>query len=146
MQVSQSVKADARTDLTLTRSGMKPVRVTLWSSRIENTFPYRDAILWGGDVDLLPQQLMVSMEVHDGDQMIFIPLSAYGDLGDVKLATAAQGARGFSLTLHGGAAATEYDAQLRFAGGYLVNRTVTLREFPQAGEQTNYSSPRSPRK
>lgn len=137
---TQATKPDGRTDLVLTRPGMKSVRVALWLTKIGNTFPYKDALLWGGDVDVLPQQVVSAVEVSDGDQMIFVPLSAYGDLGDVKLASLDPTARGFTLNLHGGATATSYDAKLSFEGGFLVSRSVAAREFPQqVREQTNYS-------
>jgi hypothetical protein len=140
---TQVIKPNGRTDLTLTRRGMKSVRVALCLTKIENTFPYKNSLLWGGDVGELPQQVVISIEVYDGDQIIFVPLSAYGDLGDVKLASLDPTARGVALNLHGGAAATSYDAKLSFEGGYLVSRTVALREFPQQRrEETNYSFPK----
>jgi hypothetical protein len=141
--ITQAIKPDGRTDLALTRSGMKSVRVALWTAKIGNTFPYKDALLWGGDVDELPQQVVSSIEVHDGDQMIFVPLSAYGDLGDLKLGSLDPTVGGFTLSLHGGNTATSYDVKLSFAEGYLVTRIVTLREFPQQRfEKTSYSFPK----
>jgi hypothetical protein len=137
---TQTIKPDGRTDLALTRPGMNPVRVALWLTKIETSFPYKGALLWGGDVGVLPQEVVSSIEVYDGDQMIFVPLSAYGDLGDVKLASVDSTARGFTLNLHGGATATSYDAKLSFEGGYLTSRSVASREFPQqVREQTSYS-------
>jgi hypothetical protein len=136
---TQTIKPDGRTDLALTRPGMKPVRVALWLEKVETSFPYKDALLWGGDVGVLPLEVVGSIEVYDGDQMIFVPLSAYGDLGDVKLASVDPTARGFALNLHGGATASSYDAKLSFEGGYLVSRSVASREFPQqVREQTSY--------
>ena len=139
----QVIKPDGRTELTLTRPSMKSVRVALSLVRVDSTFPYKGALLWGGDVDVLPQQVVGSIEVDEGDQKIFVPLSAYGDFGDLKFASLDPSARGFTLNLHGGATATSYDAKLSFEGGFLVSRTVALREFPrQAREQTSYSFPK----
>ena len=139
----QAIKPDGRTDLTLIRPGTKSIRVAVWLTKIGNTFPYKNPLLWGGDVGELPQQVVSSIEVYEGDEMIFVPLSAYGDLGDLKLASLDPTARGFTLNLHGGETATSYDAKLSFEGGYLVSRAVALREFPQqAREQTHYSFPK----
>jgi len=66
-ETTQTIKPDGRTDLTLTRPGMKSVHVALWPTKIENTFPYKDALLWGADVGALPQQVVSSIEVYDGD-------------------------------------------------------------------------------
>lgn len=135
-------KPEGSTELRLTLSG-RSVQVVLWLTHIGTGYPYKDALLWGGDVGELPQRIVSSIEIHDGAEMVFVPLSAYGDLGDVKSASLEPTSHGFVLNLHGGNTAASYDARLTFEADYLVARTVTLREFPkQRREDTRYSFPK----
>ncbi|MEA3197013.1 MAG: hypothetical protein QOF32_1065, partial [Gammaproteobacteria bacterium] len=76
---------------------------------------------------------------------IFVPLSAYSDLGDVKSASLDPTTHGFTLNLHGGNTATSYDATLIFDQERLMSRTVTLREFPERRERDSYSFPKRSR-
>jgi hypothetical protein len=119
----QPISPDGHTELTLTQPGPKPIRVVIWSSTITNTLPYKEAILWGGDVGRSPKQVVSLIQVYDGDHALLVPLSAYGDLGDVKSASLDVTAKGFALKLHGGDTATSYDASLTFEKGYLVYRS-----------------------
>jgi hypothetical protein len=131
------------TELALTRPAATPVNVTVSLTALLSSFPYKNALLWGGDVDQLPKQVVGVVQVSEGDQVVFVPLSAYGDLGDVKFAALNATKDGFTLELHGGNTASEYDAELKFAAGYLVSRKVALREFPnERTETTRYAFPK----
>lgn len=135
-----SVTTEGRTDLALRCSSGKPVRVIISQSKIRGRYSYKDALLWGGDVGDLPKTVLTSIKVSEGNETIFVPLSGYSDLGDVKSASLDTTAKGFVLHIHGGNTATAYDAVLIFDQGYLVSRKVVLREFPdQRWEKTTYS-------
>jgi len=139
----QAVKSEGGTELRLRLSAGSQVVVTLMQARTGAFYPYKDALIWGGDVGELPPSLLVSVRIVSGGETIFIPLSAYGDLGDLKTAAIEKTEQGFRLSLHGGDAAGAYDATLSFSQGFLVSRLVTLREFPdQRREMTSYSFPR----
>jgi hypothetical protein len=131
------------TKLSLTGPGMEPIHVTLSLTALGSSYPYKSALLWGGDVDELPKQIVAAVQVSEGGQVVFVPLSAYGDLGDVKSADLKPSEKGFTLELHGGNTASEYDAELKFAAGYLVSRKVILRAFPnQRTETATYMFPK----
>ena len=128
------IKPEGRTDVIFTRLGGNVVRVTLWQTKVGSAYPYKDALLWGGDVGELPKIVLSSIQIQDGNETVFMPLSAYGDLGDVRSASLdSTTQQGFTLNLHGGDTAASYDAALNFERGYLVRRTVVLREFGVGG-------------
>src|SRR5437660_1068512 len=72
---SHAIKPDARTVLTLTRPGMEPVRVALSLTKTERALPYKDALFWGGDAGELPKEVVTTIQVNDGAQVVFVPLS-----------------------------------------------------------------------
>lgn len=118
------------------------VRVTLWVTKLTNTFPYKNALFWGGDVGVLPKNFLSEIQVRSHSQTIFVPFSAYSDLGAVHRAFLRRTADGFALYLYGGETGTAYSAELIFAGGFMQSRTVFLNEFPQeTREVTKYSFP-----
>ncbi|MDP8986407.1 MAG: hypothetical protein M3N97_15490 [Pseudomonadota bacterium] len=136
----EAINPNGKTELTLKKSSGDIVRISITQMKTGASAPYKDALLWGGDVDELPTCVLSSMVVHERDESIFVPLSAYGDLGDVKLGSVDATTGGFVIILHGGGTATGYDATLMFSHGYLVSRTVRSREFPkESNEMTTYS-------
>jgi len=138
----QMVKPEGRTEIGLKGASAGLIRLVILQTKVGDSFPYKDALMWGGDVGELPQSALTSIQVQEGNEVIFVPLSAYGDLGDVKSASLDQTAQGFALNLHGGNTAAAYDATLSFVKGYLVSRVVVLREFPeQRQERTSYQFP-----
>jgi hypothetical protein len=138
-----AVAPNRSTELSLSRPATAPVHVTLSLTALGSSFPYKNALLWGGDVDQLPQQIVGAVQVSEGSQVVFVPLSAYSDLGDVKSAALNPTEKGFTLELHGGNTASEYDAELKFVAGYLVSRKVALRAFPnQRTERATYAFPK----
>lgn len=137
----QAVNPDGPTKLILKGPAAS---VTLWIKKLSSAFPYKNALLWGGDVGELPEDVVSAVQVQAARVgEIFVPLSAYADLGDVKFASLEPTAYGFILRLHGGETATSYDAELVFRNAFLVSRAVTLRENPQESrEETTYSFPK----
>jgi hypothetical protein len=141
--IAQTINPDGRTELTLTKSNDDVVRIAISQIKLGDSFPYKDALLWGGEVGQPPQAVLSSIQIKEKDKTIFVSLSAYADLGDVKVASLKPTTHGFELALHGGNTATSYDAMLVFSRGYLVSRTVRLVEFPdEALEKTTYSFPK----
>ena len=142
-ELAQNIDPNGRTELTLTKPGADVVRVSITQMKVGESFPYKDALLWGGDVDELPKFVLSSVKVQEGSEPIFVPLSVYSDLGDVKLASVNATKDGFVLNIHGGNTASGYDAKLIFSQRYLVSRMVRLREFPEERvEKTTYSFPK----
>ncbi len=140
---TQVINSTGRTELKLTRTNDDVVKISILQIELKDGFPYKDALLWGGEVGQPPQAVLSSIQITEKNKTIFVPLSAYADLGDVKAASLKPTKRGFELALYGGNTATSYDAILIFSQGYLVSRTVRLVEFPdEALERTIYSFPK----
>jgi len=134
------VIADGSTHLSL---GHPNVQVTLQTAKVPNDFFYKNALFWGAETGFLPPNLVRALRVREDSQELFVPLSAYSDLGDIHRASLRPSPHGFILSLYGGETATGYVAALRFANGYLVSRAVSSDEFPQsAREETRYSFPK----
>lgn len=143
VEVSQPVVPEGNTELKLDRVAGRSLNVVISQSRIRESYPYKEALLWGGDVGELPRTVMTGIRIDYGKEAVFVPVSAFGDLGDVQRASLAPEGRGFVLRLHGGNTAAAYDATLRFDRGFITSRTVRLREFPdQRWDKTTFAFPR----
>lgn len=139
-QTPTIVGSEGVTQLTITLSNGANVEVVLHQAKVNDSYPYKHGMLWGGDDMELPQAILTSIDVQVGKKQIFVPLSAFSDLGEVKSASLEIISKGFNLRLHGGNTAASYDATLTFKRGHLRNKKVTLREFPeQRWENTIYS-------
>jgi len=142
METLHPVKMEGVTELALKRRDGSAIIVSLVQAKIGDSYPYKDALLWGGDVGQLPKTILTAISVQDRREKITVPLSAYSDLGDVKSASVQGLAQGFTVSVHGGDTAGAYDALLRFSHGRISERIVSSREFPdQAVERTHYSFP-----
>jgi hypothetical protein len=141
--VSQPIAPEGNTELKLDHVVGRSLSVVISQSKIADSYPYKDALLWGGDVGELPRTVMTGIRIDYGGEAVFVPASAFCDLGDVRQASLVPATRGFVLHLHGGDTAASYDATLRFDHGSITSRTVRLREFPdQRWEKTTFSFPR----
>jgi hypothetical protein len=138
------IKSEGSTELTYEAPSGTIVRVKISQTRLDlSSFPYKDALLWGGDVGEPPQTVLSSIQITQNRKTVFVTLSAYSDLGDVTFASLEPTTEGFALHLHGGNTAASYDATLSFTQGYLRTRAVRLREFPdERWEKTSYSFPK----
>src|SRR5947207_820904 len=117
------IKPEGDTELTYQAPSGTIVRVKISQTRLDpSSFPYKGGLLWGGDVDQLPQTVLSSIQITQSRKTVFIALSAYSDLGDVKFASLEPTKEGFALHLHGGNTAASYDATLSFRRGYLRTR------------------------
>ena len=116
--------------------------VTVTESKLDSSYLYHNAILWGGDVGVLPQSVVSELRIRMDQKLIFVPLSAFGDLGDVMSVSFSSIARGFRVSFHGGNTAASYDATLLFERGVLLRREVRLRELPdERWEKARYGFP-----
>lgn len=112
------------------------IDVTIRVKKLGGDFPYKNALLWGGDLEEPPPNFVSEIKIKDADLDMFVPLSAYSDLGDVHRASIHKTSRGFKLIIYGGDTATSYEADLEFSDGFLVGRKVSLNAFPDARRET----------
>jgi hypothetical protein len=134
------VGSEGATQLTITSSSGANVEVVLHQEKVNDSYPYMHGMLWGGDDIELPKTVLTSIEVNVGKKLVFIPLSAFCDLGEVKSASLETTLKGFNLRLYGGNTSASYDAILTFKRDHLLRKKVMLREFPdQRWEKTDYS-------
>lgn len=102
--------------------------------------PFKDGFRWGGEGSMAPLTLITSIVVQSGADELFVPLSAYSDLGDPRRISLKTTATGFELVIAGGDAGVAYNAVLVFKKGWLTRRRVAHREFPdEAWEETRYA-------
>lgn len=123
----------------LLKNGSK-VEIILKKRQLDNSFPYESALMWGGDDGTLPKEILTMLTVKIAGRAVFIPLSAYGDLGAIKDASAIVRKNEFDVVILGGDASSSYRAVLQFKSGLLKRRQVVSQEFPdQVWQTTNYS-------
>lgn len=95
---------------------------------------------WGAE-GACPSYSSESLTVIVGVQQIYIPLSAFIDLGDprsIQLEPRKKKGR-FAITIRGGDAATSYTATLELDKNQVLERVVRHGEFPsQSWEKTTY--------
>lgn len=95
---------------------------------------------WGAE-NTCPRSVVGALEVKVGGKSIFIPLSAFADLGNPRNVNieSGKGKNRFAIVLNGGDAATSYTARFDFKDNILSERIVRHGEFPdQAWEKTTY--------
>jgi hypothetical protein len=103
-------------------------------------FAYSKAYAWGGDETTPPKKIIKTITVLKNGQNLFIPLSAYADLGNPNKISLSKLPRGFRLTISGGDAAGSYDARLDFKKNEISRRRVASGEFPkEVWEETTFS-------
>ena len=94
---------------------------------------------WGSDSGH-PKSAILELRVHVAGQPWFVPMSAFVDLGAPRLLEVEPSEQGFTVSIRGGDAGGSYEARLRFADGFLVERVVRHGAFPEvAWERTRYS-------
>lgn len=68
---------------------------------------------WGAENEC-PRQIIKKLIVFVANEKLFIPRSAFADLGNPERYTVITNSKGFDLYIYGGDAATSYIAKLRF--------------------------------
>ena len=104
-------------------------------------FPYSKSYTWGGDDTTSPTRIIKKVIVLRNGQSLFIPLSAYADLGSPRrISLLKLSSHGFRLVVSGGDAAGSYDAILDFKKNEISRRRVVSGEFPkEVWEETTFS-------
>jgi hypothetical protein len=86
---------------------------------------------------------IVSLQVVLGEETLFVPRSAFADLGSPSRISVKRHGRRFDIVVIGGDAATSYAAGLRFWNSGISSRRVESGEFNASGwEETTFASPR----
>lgn len=114
------------------------LKITVQTSKTAGS-PFKEGFRWGGEDAIAPLTLITSIIVQSGADKIFVPLSAYSDLGDPRRISLKTIGTGVELTITGGDAGVAYSAVLVFKEGWLTHRRVAHGEFPdEAWEETKY--------
>jgi hypothetical protein len=120
------------------------INIKIQRGSILSNFPYKGAFMWGGDIDELPQTVILTIDIKLGKEKIYIPLSAYSDLGDPKQVSLVKELHSIKLIIRGSDAGGSYKAILVFENGYIIRRKVMHMEFPdEVWEETVYSFKKS---
>jgi len=119
--------------------------VSVKTIRLPVDYPYRYSMMWGVEqtgegVYGLPETIVQSMDVRVNDEDIYIPLSAYGDLGNAREVTVERTINGFNVIITGGEGDLSYRAVLKFDFVNILRRVIKRGEYPFADRQeTVYS-------
>lgn len=115
------------------------LKVTVKTSKTGGS-PFKEGFRWGGENSAAPSTLITSVSVQSGADRLFVPLSAYSDLGDPHRISIKTNGADFELAIAGGDAGVAYNAFLVFEKGWLIRRRVAHGEFPdEAWEETKYA-------
>jgi hypothetical protein len=127
-------------ELNSTMSNGKQINVLAKKVALPIDFPYKKAFMWGGDEIKMPSSVLVEMNLKIEDEKIYIPFSAFSDLGNPKQIFIEINKDEFTIVINGGDASTSYKAILFFKSNCIYRRKVILSEFSnQVWEETNYS-------
>ena len=96
------------------------VKAELRTMKVTPKYPYKHAFMWGGDETAVPKTVITAIDVRIGNEKIFVPLSAYSDLGDPRQTSLENMEHGFKLIITGGDAAVSYKRCL-----YLTRKTFS---------------------
>jgi hypothetical protein len=118
------------------------VRTTITVTSLPASQPCKAAASWiWGAENTCPDTVVGALEVKVAGEPIFVPLSAFADLGNPRSVRieSRKGKGRFAIILTGGDAATSYSATLEFRDNLLSERVVRSGEFPdQAWGKTLY--------
>jgi hypothetical protein len=137
---SSDVFVENKAELTTSSKAGTSVRVVIQKITIASDYPFKSGFNWGGGDTELPKTLVSSVQVWIGNEKIFVPLSAYSDLGNPRTASLKKTRKGFEIKIGGGDAAGAYSASLLIENSSIRRRKVVSGEFPdQVWEETIYS-------
>ncbi|MCC7201063.1 MAG: hypothetical protein IT393_00120 [Nitrospirae bacterium] len=122
------------------------VKIDMRTVKLTPQYPYAHAFMWGGDFEsrsevIMPKNVIAAINIQIGNEKMFVPLSAYSDLGNPYQASFEKTDRGFRLIIAGrGGTSTPYKAVLEFNNENIQRRRITLDIFPdEVWEETEYS-------
>lgn len=120
------------------RNGDISVVITLTTNN-PSKCPNASSWLWGSEMECPKVRIQTLVAKHN-NELIFIPLSSYSDLGNITSARITVDVnKEFELHLKGGDAANSYIAIIKFNNENVTNRTVRSGEFPDdVWETTKY--------
>jgi hypothetical protein len=121
------------------RSG-KQVHVTVVVGLQEQTALWANR-MWGSEEAFPVTRHVTDLRIVWADSVVWIPLSAYSDLGQPESVEFVKATNGVSFSVRGGETATGYEAQFFLDRGVLVRRRVRSSEMPEFSEETKYSGP-----
>lgn len=99
---------------------------------------HRSGWRWGS-FGSSPSRIIEELKVVLNGKEIFVPLSAYVDLGNPKALNIEVDGEEFVIKIAGGETGESYVATLTVRDGYVTSRRVSSRAFPQeAWEATKY--------
>lgn len=114
------------------------VRAEVGPSKAANCTGWR----WGAESQCPPTALL-GLNVFINGEQVFVPQSAFYDLGSPKEIELITGVSSLDVIVNGGIGASAYTATLRFSKTQLKRRKVAGKEFETtAWEETAYSFPR----
>jgi hypothetical protein len=112
--------------------------------RVEITEPAKEGCAnwrWGAEGNC-PKRAIAGLEALVDGQEIFVPRSAFADLGSPRTVSVTPTRSGFELNIDGGDAGASYTAILEFRGCLLRSRRVEGKSFADsAWEKTRFSFP-----
>ena len=98
--------------------------------------------MWGTDEGFRLTRHVGTLTIRWAKSEVFVPLSAYADLGQPESVEFVRVGKGASFVIRGGETSTGYSAQFFVEKGILVRRRVSLGEFKdEVWEETRYSGP-----
>jgi hypothetical protein len=109
---------------------------------LENREKYKkqQVLFWGGDEVYIPREIIDSIVIKRKGEGIFLPFSAFSDLGDPRDISFKYIKNNFLIIIHGGDAAGSYQATLTLKNGRLIKKRVVSNEFPdQVWTESKYS-------
>ena len=121
------------------------VQIVVQTGMIDSNYPYKQAFMWGSDFEsadsvIMPKEVVSSIDVRIGNEKVFVPLSAYSNLGTPRKVSLVKIGQGFELNIFGSGTSLGYKATLRFNKEHIVSRKVFSRNFPDnRWEETIYS-------
>lgn len=123
-----------------------PVKIEVRKGKLTPQYPYKDAFMWGGDMQsetkvIIPKTFVTAMDIRIGNKKSIVPLSAYSDLGNPYKISYEKTESGFKLIIEGrGGTGTSYKAILEFHGLDIHHRKVFLAIYPdEVWQETTYS-------
>jgi hypothetical protein len=122
------------------------VKANVYSEKYSSQLPFKYQFGWGADYsgETPPKYIVSFIEIKWGKESVYIPLSAYSDLTEPKNIELQVDHNNIILIILGADAGCAYQAELVFENAEIKYRKVSLGEFPDRWEKTEYHFTDSP--
>ena len=78
-----AIKSEGITELTCKTPNGKTVQIEISQAKLNlSSFLYKDALLWGGDVNELPQTALISIHITQNRKALFVPPMEWAAFAD----------------------------------------------------------------